>query len=87
MEWKKVSSRLLWVRVKIELVSWVFTSTYGPGSEKSEEEIEEIWKELNECDRSFGRNESVVVLGDLNARLGNDEIEGIVGQHGVPGRN
>ena len=31
-------------------------------------------------------NEPVVVLGDLNARVGIEVIEGIVGQHGVPGR-
>ena len=36
---------------------------------------------------SFGRNESVIVLGDLNARGGNKVIDGIVGQHGVPRRN
>ena len=36
---------------------------------------------------SFGRNGSVVVLGDLNARVGNEVIEGIVRQHVVPGRN
>ena len=29
----------------------------------------------------------MVVRGDLNARVGNEVIEGIVGQHGVPGRN
>ena len=29
----------------------------------------------------------MVVLGDLNARIGNEVIEEIVGQHGVPGRN
>ena len=27
------------------------------------------------------------MLEDLNARVGNEVIEGIVGQHGVPGRN
>ena len=27
------------------------------------------------------------VIGDLNARVGNEVIEGIVGQHIVPGRN
>ena len=32
--------------------------------------------------RSFGRNESVVVRADLNAILGNNVMEGIVGQHG-----
>ena len=41
VEWKELSSKLMWVRVKIE--SWVFISAYGPGSEKSEEEIEEFW--------------------------------------------
>ena len=28
---------------------------------------------------SVGRNESTIVLGDLNARVGNEVIEGIVG--------
>ena len=35
-----MSSRLLWVRVKIERVSWVFISAYGLVSERSEEKIE-----------------------------------------------
>ena len=63
VEWK-VSSRLMWVRVKI-----VFMSAYGPGGENSEEEKEEFWSELIECVGSFDRNESVVVLRDLNARV------------------
>ena len=29
----------------------------------------------------------MVVLGDLNARVENEVIEGIVERHGVPGRN
>ena len=29
----------------------------------------------------------MVVLRDVNARVGNEVIEGIVGQHGVLGRN
>ena len=61
----------------------MFISPYGPGSEKSEEVIEEFWNELSECVGSFGRNESVVVLVDLNTRVGNEVIEGIVGRHGV----
>ena len=51
----------------------------------SEEEIEEFWSELRECVGSFGKNEQMVELGDLC--LGNEVIEGIVRQHGVPGRN
>ena len=50
-------------------------------------EIEDFCNELSKCVGSLGRNESVVVLGDLDARVGNEVIEGIVGRHGVPGRN
>ena len=41
MEWKELSSRLMLVSVKIKRESWVFISAYGPGSERSEEEVEE----------------------------------------------
>ena len=41
---------------------------------------------MSECVGSFGRDESVIVLGDLNARVGNEVIEGILGRHGVPGK-
>ena len=45
---KGVSSRLMWVRMKMEQKSWVFIAAYGQGSERSEEEIEEFWIELSE---------------------------------------
>ena len=83
VEWKEVSFRLMWVRVKIERERVGCLYRHGPGSEESEEEIEE----LSECVGSFGRNESVVVLGDLNATVGNELIKGIVGRHGLTGRN
>ena len=41
-----MSSRLMCVRVKIELEIWVFISAHGLGSERSEEDIKEFWSEL-----------------------------------------
>ena len=37
VEWKDVSSRLMWFRVKIERENLVFILADGPGNEKSEE--------------------------------------------------
>ena len=34
VEWKEVSSRLMWVTVTIWRECWVFISAYGPGSER-----------------------------------------------------
>jgi exonuclease III len=87
VEWREVSSRILWVKMKWEGESWIFVSAYGPGSERSDQEREEFWKELSECIDGFGINSQVVVLGDLNARVGDEEVEGVVGKYGVPGRN
>ena len=57
----------------------MFISAYGPGSERSEEEIEKFCSELSECVGSFGGNELVIVLVDINARMVNEVIKGIVG--------
>ena len=35
----------------------------------------------------LSRRNYVVVLGDLNARVGDGEVEGVVGKYGVPGGN
>ena len=85
--WKEVSSRLMWVRVRMGRECWAFVSAYGPGSEKTEEEREGFWSELTDCVDSLGKSSYVVVLGDLNARVGDEEIAGVVGKYGVPERN
>ena len=86
-EWKEVSPRLMWVKVKLGVERWAFVSAYGPGSERSEEEREQFWTDLSECIESFGGHFNVVVLGDLNARVGDEMVENVIGRYGVPGRN
>ena len=66
---------------------WEFVSAYGPGSERTEEEREGFWDDVDECLQSFGTNVRVVLMGDLNARVGNVAVEGVIGRYGVPGRN
>ena len=87
VEWKEVSSRLMWVRVRLGRECWAYVSAYGPGCERSEEERDEFWNELAMCVDGLSRRNYVVVLGDLNARVGAGEVEGVVGRYGVPGEN
>ena len=44
--------------------SWVFISAYRPCREKSENKIEKFFNKLNGCVGSFGKNESMVVIGN-----------------------
>ena len=87
VEWKEVSSRLMWVRVRFGRECWAYVSAYGPGSERGEDEREGFWNELAQCVGSLSRNSYVVVLGDLNARVGDEKLEGVLGGYGVPGVN
>ena len=87
VEWKEVSSRLMWVRVRLGKECWAFASVYGPGSEKSEEIRNNFWNELTSYVEGLSRRNYVIVLGDLNARVGEREVEGVLGKFGVPGEN
>ena len=75
------------MRVKCGREYWAFVSAYGPGSEKDKDERESFWNNLSECVERLGRNSYVVVLGDLNARVGDEVVEGVVGRYGVEGKN
>ena len=61
----------------------MFVSAYDPGSERSEEEREAFWSELAECVEERKRRWcQVIVVGDLNARIGNEEVHGVMGSMG-----
>lgn len=46
-----------------------------------------MWRDVSECVQSFGPNVKAALLGDVNARVGNEIVEGVVGRPGVPARN
>ena len=80
-----MSSRLMWVRVRMGREYWAFVIAYGPGCETSEEERDEFWNDLTRCVDGLSTRNYFVVLGDLNARVGDGEVEGVVGKYGAPG--
>ena len=66
VEWKEVSSRLMWIRVRMGRECWAFVSAYWPGCERSEEERDEFWNDLR-----HRVNEGCKVLGALKGVMKN----------------
>ena len=90
MAYECVSSRIAWVRCKIGRLRCVFVCAYAPvckETRKGKEEMEEFWKNLNDCVEGFDVMERIIVLGDMNARVGDVGVGEVVGSHGVPGTN
>ena len=86
-EWREVSSRIMWIKLKLERETWVIISAYGPGSERNIEQRDAFWLALEDCITNFDDGVNVVLLGDLNARVGNRVIDGVVARYGVQGVN
>ena len=59
----------------------------GRAVREARKERDEFWNELTRCVDGLSTRNYVVVLGDLNARVGDGEVEGVVGKYGVPGEN
>ena len=87
VDYKCLDSRIMWVKLKLDGEIVVVMSVYAPGMEKKEDERERFWARFSECIGGFESNERVIVLGDMNAKVGDREREGIVGKFGVPGTN
>ena len=52
-----------------------------------EEECESLWYDLCELVGSFENDELVCVLGDLNARVRDRKVQGVISNYVVPGMN
>ena len=90
IEYGCVNARLCWVLCKLGISKFVFVSAYAPvnvTSGKGKEEMRKFWSDLNECGKELQEKGKIIILGDMNAKVGNVSREKIVGQHGAEGVN
>jgi len=83
----RISSRIIWVKLRFNREEWVFVCAYAPVNGAREEERNVFWENLNDCLGGFGTSVNVCLVGDLNARVGTDMEGGVVGPFGVGDRN
>ena len=85
-EVRRINLRIMYVGICIEREFWTLIAVYAPGMERSEEERDGFWKELKGNIRVCEDRGKVVIIGDMNARVGDNEI-GVVGKFGVSWAN
>lgn len=77
----------MWIRTEIGRERWITAGVYGPGSGRSRKRRGEIPEKcLQNGSETLGR-ERVIVMGDVNARVGDNARDVIVCPYGVPGLN
>ncbi len=66
---------------KFSLVEWISSSHVHLS--KGEEEVEEVYEELEEVLSSVKGKEKLIIRGDWKARVGVEKEEGICGEYGL----
>lgn len=72
-----VSERIVRIRIEINKTKLNIVSVYAPENCRSQTIREDFYDKLQEELDKINNNEAIIILGDLNARVGNRVIPGI----------
>ena len=67
-----ISPRIISARFEIQTGSLTIIQVYAPNTANSEEEIEEFYNLLQATIEKAPRKDILIVMGDLNAKVGSD---------------
>ena len=84
IEWKPLNSRLMRVRIKGNQVNLTIIQCYSPTND-SDDEVKDLFYEQLEAEiKSTPRHDLMIIMGDLNAKVGNDNSNYLraMGTHG-----
>ena len=84
-----VSERIVWCRLKGRYTNVMVVQVYAPTEEKTDEEKDEFYGRLGEVVRSTKRHDMLLLMGDFNAKVGQEDgtWRDVMGVFGVGNRN
>ena len=85
-----IGSRGVWIKGKVGLLKYAWVCVYAPVNGSTKKDIDDMnifWMEVNACLESFENDRRIILMGDMNARVGGQEIDKIVGKYGIDGMN
>ena len=83
---RPVNNRIISLRVGAQPLNLTIIQVYAPTSDYEDEDIELFYNELEECIKGVPKKDILIVMGDWNARIGEDAFEqwaGISGRFGI----
>ena len=83
--WEPVSDRLMWVRFNAKNVPTTLVQAYAPTNVAEANPKDDFYRVLDGVLRDIPSRDFLVMLGDFNARVGNDANtwSGVIGRHGA----
>ncbi len=73
----------MWAVGKIGIVRYAWMCVYVPvnvSNGRGREEMRKFWDDVNECLKRFERGSRIVLMGDMNGKVGDSEAARVVGK-------
>jgi hypothetical protein len=84
LDFKAVDKRICVVRIKTKFHNTSFINVCAPAEEKEEIEKEAFFQKVEEVYDACPSNDIKMLLGDLSANVGREEIyQGLIGRHSM----
>ena len=89
MEWKPINSRLMKIRLKGKHINTTIIQCYAPTNDSEDENKSLFYEQLQAEIENTPRHEIKIVMGDFNAKVGNDNTnyERAMGKEGCGNMN
>ena len=88
--YEMISERLISIKLKLSNESLTILQTYAPDTSYPDEAVDEFYQSLQSKIDSLARNEKYIILGDFNAKVGNNHhstLPDVVGKFGLGNSN
>src|SRR5215469_3954380 len=82
-----VTDRVLLVRIKGNPFNICLIQVYAPTTQHEEDEMDKFYREVQSAKDQCNQHEIIIVMGDLNAKVGNERFDEVVGPWGLGNRN
>lgn len=82
-----VNDRILLIQLKTFTVNMIVIQVYFPTSNSEDDEIDQVYDLLDELLGITRDNDNVIIMGDINAVVGEGQDNQIIGKYGLRTRN
>ena len=82
-----ISDRVIMMKLEAKPFNINVMQVYAPTQDHDGEEIEMFYQEIQNGIKYAKSDEVICIMGDLNAKVGDERHSNIVGMHGLGGRN
>ncbi|XP_055380706.1 uncharacterized protein LOC129611541 [Condylostylus longicornis] len=80
-------NRTLLLQIHAKPLNINIIQTYAPTADKTDEDVESFYNEVEELMKMTKKHEINIIMGDFNAKIGKSQVEKIVGPFGLGTRN